>query len=211
MSDDQIILVPIVESDYEKLAQWCTSAAGTHSSGTRQFYNATELRKAIESGSACYLMVRRSSGPAVGAVHWEGITYTGNFKVGSIIGDPDLWGSGFGAESIRLVLDLLFHTYNAHRVQITAGLFNKAMVQIFCTGLIKLEGVLRDYYFLDGEYHDAAVGSILRDEYYRLTREFSALPADAIPRLDKEAAREMLRKFLIGSPIGLSSRAVDDA
>lgn len=206
MNSDQIILAPIVESDYEVLAQWCSSAAGMRSSGTRQFYSATELRKVIESGDACYLMVRLSSGPPVGLVHWEGLTYAGNFKVGSIIGDPKRWGAGLGAESIMLVLELLFHAYNAHRVQITAGLFNKAMVQICCAGLFRVEGVLRDYYFIDGEYHDGVVVSILRDEYYRLTKEYYVPPADGMPREEKEAAQEMLQKFLISSPIKPSDR-----
>jgi hypothetical protein len=54
----------------------------------------------------------------------------------------------------------------------------------------------KDYYFVDGQYHDALIGSILRNEYYAV-REPSAI----IPAEDKEAARRIAAEFLEKNPI----------
>ena len=55
---------------------------------------------------------------------------------------------------------------------------------------------MRDYYFLDGAYHDAVIGSILRDEYYAMTR-----PAENVPRADVKEARRILGEYLEKNPI----------
>lgn len=198
----EVILSPIAgDRDYELLAQWCSSVSGTLTAGTPQYYGATEIKQIITQGPAMFLMVRLYEGPAVGAVQWEQLAYPGSYKIGSVIGDDTRWGAGFGLMSIKLLLDYLFHARNAHRVQITAGVFNKPMMEIFCTGLLQVEAVLRDYYFLDGSYHDAVIVSLLRDEYYQLIDKYATPPADAVPAGRKHEGQAMLREYLAAKPI----------
>lgn len=56
-----------------------------------------------------------------------------------------------------------------------------------------IEGILRDHYFIDGEYHDAVVSSILRDEFYEYPETDSI---DSIPKEEKRAIRQELNEYL---------------
>jgi hypothetical protein len=115
----------------------------------------------------------------------------------------ELWGSGYGTIAMSDLLEFLFHSKNAHRVQITAAAYNKTMMKIFRSGFIRIEGILRDYYFFDGEYQDAVIGSILRDEYYKLLR---GTDIDLVARAEKDEAYRILRQCLTEHPIGLEHR-----
>ena len=75
---------------------------------------------------------------------------------------------------------------------------------MLCSGWVHVDGILRDYYFLDGTYHDAVAASILRDEYYNLRNSVRMAPADIVPREEKEKARELLAKYLTDNPITVS-------
>jgi RimJ/RimL family protein N-acetyltransferase len=143
-----------------------------------------------------FLMACTPDGQAIGTVTWKPTQAPGNYVVGTMIGDPDMWGVGFGMEATILLVGMLFDSKGAHRVEFTCGLFNRRSVENFCSGLITVEGILRDYYFVDGAYHDALIGSILRDEYYA-HRE----PLDIVPAKDKEAARTIVADFIEKNPI----------
>ncbi|GAA2382482.1 hypothetical protein GCM10010420_00500 [Streptomyces glaucosporus] len=195
MQGEFVSLRPIRgRQDYELIARWSSSVAATYSSGGQMFLTAEDMEALVAKHGLNYLMVVDGSGEPVGGVSWQQLAYPGSYEVGNVVGSPDLWGLGYGVESVNLLLELLFHQRNAHRVHLMTGLFNKQMVQIFVNGPIRLEGVLRDFFFIDGEYHDALVGSILRHEYYELLDGLGVQPRDLVPGDDKKAAREMLEK-----------------
>jgi diamine N-acetyltransferase len=143
-----------------------------------------------------FLMVCTPDGQAIGTVSWTPTQAPGNYVIGVMIGDRDMWGVGFDLEAKILLAGILFGAKRAHRVEFTCGLYNRRPVENFCAGQITVEGVLRDYYFVDGQYHDGLIGSILRNEYYAV-REPSAI----IPAEDKEAARRIAAEFLEKNPI----------
>ncbi|MFF7259427.1 GNAT family N-acetyltransferase [Streptomyces sp. NPDC008159] len=197
MQGEYVSLRPINgKQDYELIAQWSSSVASVYSSGGQTFTTADEMEALVARHGITYLMVVDRSGEPVGGVTYQQLTYPGNFEVGNVVGSPELWGIGYGMESMHLLLDHLFHQRNAHRVHLMAGLYNKQMVQIFLKGPIKVEGILRDFFFLDGEYHDALVGSLLRNEYYGFLRSLGTSPADLIPKDDKADARDLLAEAL---------------
>lgn len=201
MRGELVSLVPVGDDDYRLLATWAASAANTYSSGSSEFASEDTLRTALRDSGGTYLMVVTRDGRRIGAVNWRRMSYHGSYTVGNTVGDSELWGVGYGVESIALLLEHLFHARNAHRIHFLTGTHNKPMVQIFTQGLITIEGILRDYFFVDGEYHDAVVGSILRHEYYDpANAEFT--PRDVIPAEDKATARALLRNHLARHPIG---------
>jgi RimJ/RimL family protein N-acetyltransferase len=186
--------------DWDLLAQWSSSEVSVFSSGGRYAVTGEQLRSQT-SGGMTYLMVVDKAGKRVGAVNWRQLTYDGHYEVGNAIGVPELWDLGYGVESVMLLIDFLFHQRNAHRIHLKTGSFNRRMVQIFTSGHIRIEGVLRDYFFLDGEYHDAIVGSILRHEYYRLAELEGGPSMDVIPAEEKAEAKRRLREYLRENPI----------
>jgi len=195
-----VTLAPVTGDDYALLAQWVSANAGFYASGTKHQVSADEFREFLDRADDKYLMVCTTDGEPVGAVSWKPAGAPGNYAVGTMIGDPDMWGAGFGAEATILLVGILFDSMNAHRVEFTCGLYNRRSVESLCSGMITIEGVLRDYYFLDGAYHHALTGSILRAEYYA-----RRAPAEIVPAQDKEAAWEIAADFLEKNPVVLRS------
>lgn len=195
-------LSPIsTDDDYESLARWASSAAGIYASGERNFVSAAAFRESLRGSADTFLMVRDREGRAIGAVSWRPMECQGNYTIGNMIGERDLWDGGLGVESVGQLIEYLFHARNAHRVQFICGTYNKPMIEIYCSGLIHVEGVLRDYYFLDGTYHDAVIGSILQADYYSALAGMNLRPFDVIPAAEKERARGILLDYLQKNPI----------
>lgn len=193
-----VTLAPMTEEDYALLAQWSSSNTWVYTSGIQRHVGAAEVKAFLDRVDDTFLMVCTADGQAIGMVSWKptGTGTPGGYVVGAMIGDPDMWDAGFGLEATILLVGMLFDSKNAHRVEFTCGMFNRRMVEIFCSGLVTVEGILRDYYFVDGAYHDALIGSILRDEYYA-QRE----PSEIVPAKDKEAAQRIIADFLDKNPI----------
>jgi RimJ/RimL family protein N-acetyltransferase len=201
--DSGLEISPIsCEEDYELLARWSAAASGALANGCHEYSRPGDFRAVAEEGSVQILIVRAGRQP-VGAVTWEQQRTPGNYTVGVIIGAHELWGGGHGINAVAEVLEYLFHSKNAHRVQITSAAYNKTMMKAFRSGFIHIEGILRDYYFLDGEYHDAVIGSILRDEYYHQLR---AAVTDMVTAAEKDEAYRILRKCLADQPIAVQRR-----
>jgi RimJ/RimL family protein N-acetyltransferase len=193
---DSVTLAPVAEEDYALLAQWTSSNTWVYASGIQSHASAAELKAFLDRADDEFLIVCTSDGQAIGMVSWKSTHTSGNYSVGTMIGDADMWGAGFGLEATILLVGMLFDSKNAHRVAFTCGVFNRRAVENFCSGLITVEGILRDYYFVDGEYHDALIGSILRDEYYAQRG-----PSEIVPTKDKDAARIIVADFLEKNPI----------
>ena len=201
--DSDLEISPIsCEEDYELLARWSAASSGALANGCHEYSRPGDFRAVAEEGAVQILIVR-ADGQPVGAVTWEPQRTPGNYTVGVIIGVHELWGGGHGINAVAGVLEYLFHSKNAHRVQITSAAYNKTMMKAFRSGFIHIEGILRDYYFLDGEYHDAVIGSILRDEYYGRLR---AAVTDMVTAADKDEAYRILRKCLADRPIAVQPR-----
>jgi len=82
-----------------------------------------------------------------------------------IIGEKDCWGKGYGTEAINLLLDYAFGYLNFHRVSVGVVGFNERALQFYQKVGFKKEGVQRDGYYYNHEYHDFVMMSILEDEF----------------------------------------------
>ncbi|MBX9397652.1 GNAT family N-acetyltransferase [Streptomyces sp. TRM72054] len=197
MRGDLVSLEACTDDDFQLISDWSASTVSTYSSGSPQFLSADQLRQAVRQGGMHYLMIATHDGARVGAVNWGPLAYEGSYTIGSAIGASGLWTQGHGVEANVLLLNYLFHAKNAHRVQLTLGLHNRQMVQIIAHGGFTLEGVLRDYFFLDGRHWDAVVCSLLREEFYALARTSElGLAADVVPATEKAEARRLFLEHL---------------
>lgn len=192
------------ESDYRLVEQWLKPLSPTAAltGDANELVFASDIREANESGRVRYLMVDTPDGATIGVVNYRQVGSAGSYAVGGAVGDPGLWGAGAGADAFTLLVDLLFHQLNAHRVEFTTASFNRHTMSMLTRGGFVLEGVLRDYYFLDGEYHDRTVWSILREEFLVGACEHAELMpvADLVPERDKVRARTLFAKYLAADP-----------
>ncbi|MDL4775344.1 MULTISPECIES: GNAT family N-acetyltransferase [Thermomonosporaceae] len=192
-------------ADYERLAKWLAAESSWYASGRPKLISAEDLRNENQHGDTHFMMVvENSSKRRVGVVTWtRKEEYEGSYSIGTGVGEKDQFNHGYAAEGGLLLLVYLFHAMNAHRVELLYGLYNKNVVPILAQWGVTVEGVLRDYFFLDGEYHDAVLCSILRDEFYRgIAAAGLSDMLDSIPRREKEEARALIGDLLAKIPGG---------
>lgn len=191
-----VALGAVGDRDYQLLSQWAAATPFVYAGGARRYIGADDFKNLIESSRDNFLMVRTREQRAIGAVSYRTGMYRNSFEIGAMIGDTTLWQGGFGLEAVIALFSMLFDSEHAHRIEFICGVFNKPAVQACCSGLIHIEGVLRDYYYFDGTYHDAIIGSILRDEYYSMVR-----PTESVPRAEIVEAHQILQQYLARNPI----------
>jgi [ribosomal protein S5]-alanine N-acetyltransferase len=86
-------------------------------------------------------------------------------EIAIAIGEADYRGKGYGTEIIRLMVQIAFDDFNLNRVWLYAYESNAAAVRTYeKAGFVK-EGLMREYAYLAGTYHNAHVMAILRSEY----------------------------------------------
>lgn len=186
--------------DYARIEAWLRPMALTSAltGDANELVTAEAIRAANESGQVRYFMVVASTGERVGVVNYRRSGGHGAYSIGGAIGEAAHWNSGIGAEAMGQLVDFLFHQQNAHRVEFTTAAYNKHTISMLTKGGFVLEGLLRDYHFLDGEYHDRTLWSLLRPEWVAGAREFkeqSPVP-DLVPAKEKQRAKELLAKYL---------------
>lgn len=85
--------------------------------------------------------------------------------VGVTIGDRNYWGSGYGRESLELLLAFCFEELEMHRVHTETFEYNEAWQNLVQDTGFTHEGVERDYLRRDGQYWNKEIYSMLEEEY----------------------------------------------
>jgi RimJ/RimL family protein N-acetyltransferase len=91
------------------------------------------------------------------------INRSANIRIGLF--DPQYFSKGYGSEALLLMLGHGFNNLNLHRIELGVFDFNPRAIHVYEKLGFKREGVLRDYLFSDGAYHDQILMSILDHEY----------------------------------------------
>jgi ribosomal-protein-alanine N-acetyltransferase len=127
-------------------------------------------------------IARQSDDELIGATGLHRIdSRTRNAEMGLSLGDRSAWGQGFGTEATRMMLDYGFGTLNLHRIWLLVYASNAPAIRVYEKAGFRKEGVLREHYFMEGQYEDGVLMGILRSEWKPLT-----LPA---AHADRESAK----------------------
>ncbi|MGW2911274.1 GNAT family N-acetyltransferase [Streptomyces asoensis] len=78
---------------------------------------------------------------------------------------PDVWGQGYGVETVRLLLDFGFNDLQLHRIWGARSPLNKASAKTMsAAGMVK-EGTIREHVLKAGKWRDSVVHAILDREF----------------------------------------------
>ncbi|UPW84173.1 GNAT family N-acetyltransferase [Lysinibacillus sp. Ag94] len=191
-----VSLVPFEEDDVELIYKWRQSdLTSTLMSGSLDFVSLNEMKEQMRQDKTRYVGVKTNAGRKIGFVSWHEVKTQGNYQIGGTIGDPSIWDEGYGVEATKLIMDYLFHFKNAHRLQFITGLYNTRTISMLMKHSTQIEGILRDYYFLDGKYHDAVICSVLRDEYYEYYEENPEFYYNIFDPKKLEETKEKFRRY----------------
>ena len=78
---------------------------------------------------------------------------------------PSERGKGYGTEAVGIMVDFLFLSKSIERVQACTDARNVASQRVLEKAGFKREGTMRKYLFIRGEWRDAYLYSILREEW----------------------------------------------
>ena len=86
-------------------------------------------------------------------------------EVGIFIGDKTLWNSGYGTETMQLLLKHGFETLNLNRIALVVYDDNLRAIRTYEKAGFILEGRLRQAKYKHGRYIDELIMSVLRSEW----------------------------------------------
>jgi ribosomal-protein-alanine N-acetyltransferase len=172
MSEEPVRLRPIAEADLDALGRFDTDPAASQPFEWTGFADPHARRRRWEQdgfigGDSSQLAVALPDGTVAGIVGWRTIT-TGGPKGGCLeIGAllfPEHRGRGLGTAAQRLLVEYLFATTLANRLQAITDVENLAEQRVLERIGFRREGVLRGLAFIGGRWRDGALYARLRDD-----------------------------------------------
>jgi RimJ/RimL family protein N-acetyltransferase len=115
----------------------------------------------------CFAIVPEGYDTAVGLFQVRQLDPTfGTAEWGFAIGS-EFWGNGLFSEGSELVLEFAFDVIGVHRLEARAAVANgRGNGALRKVGALQ-EGTLRKSFLRGGKYHDQALWSIIREDWYR--------------------------------------------
>ncbi len=86
-------------------------------------------------------------------------------EIGILIGNKKTRGKGYATEAISLIADHAFNKLNLHKLYTGMIKENDASKRAFEKVGFKVEGILREHFYLCGKYLDCYRLGLLKDEY----------------------------------------------
>ncbi len=76
--------------------------------------------------------------------------------------DKTHWNQGYGAEALKMLVDFAFDELNLHRVQLSYYTLNARGRRCYDKVGFQEEGVLKDFLYRHGKYHDKIIMSVIK-------------------------------------------------
>lgn len=78
---------------------------------------------------------------------------------------PNFWGQAYMTEALTAVLSHGFETMKLNRIEALVAIENERSIHLLQKLGFKQEGLLRDYFYLNGKFHDHYLFSLLHREW----------------------------------------------
>ena len=112
-----------------------------------------------------WVMVRKSDQQSIGTCgfhKWDKRYFRA--EIGYDL-SPSFWGQGYMTESLRAVISNGFEQMRLNRIDALVYVENDRSIQLLQRLGFKQEGVLRDYFYLDGKFYDHYLFALLQKEW----------------------------------------------
>ena len=163
-------LRPVAEAELAHLVRllWDPDAPGEYQWFGYRIGTAKEIERrwhhdGLIGDDSSFLAVEVEDGTCAGWVTWRLIGTSGNFDVGIAL-FAEHRGHGVGTEAQRELVDYLFSTTTAHRLQAGTETDNLAEQRALERVGFRREGVQRGLYFRGGHWRDSLMYGLLRGE-----------------------------------------------
>jgi ribosomal-protein-alanine N-acetyltransferase len=155
------------KEDLPLIAEWFSSPEVFGEYNTLRQMSKTEAEKMLESPLELkQFLIEKKDGSKIGfAGHFYVLHPAGRqLEIGySLV--PNERGKGYCTEAVNIMVDYLFLSKESRRIQAHTDLRNVASQKVLEKVGFKKEGTLRKNFFVRGEWRDAYLYSILREEW----------------------------------------------
>jgi ribosomal-protein-alanine N-acetyltransferase len=94
----------------------------------------------------------------------------GSAAFGITIGDPTMWGKGYGTDAVNAVVDFAFGQLRLERIWLDTDAANARAQAVYTKAGFVREGVLRHSFYQDGRWSDDIRMAMIREEWLGLAR-----------------------------------------
>lgn len=158
--------------------QWLNDQTITRWMRHGVFPNSREAMQAFYDSQAqsrtevVFAIVLKEQDRHIGNIGLSAINYVfRSAEIGIIIGEADCWGKGYAAEAIALLAGHCFTRLNLNRLAAGAVDKNIGSIRAFEKAGFSKEGISRQAYFCEGDYHDCVNLSLLHSEWSQQDHE----------------------------------------
>ena len=168
---ERIYLSPISIEDAEKYVEWLSDFKVTDGLGRSSNLMTIEDEKVwitneSKGNDLNFAIVNLENDKLIGNCSLMNISYKNRIaEVGLFIGDENKRNNGYGAETLRLLLDFGFNYLNLNNIMLGVKSFNERAIACYKKVGFKEFGRRRESYFLNGKYYDDIQMDILAREF----------------------------------------------
>ncbi|MCD5381015.1 MAG: GNAT family N-acetyltransferase [Candidatus Pacebacteria bacterium] len=175
---NRVTLRPVSESDCDVLTKWINDP------DVQQYLEAylpmtknEEMTwiKTIQTrdiGSLVVMII--ADGKPIGNMCISGIDHRqGTAVTGTLIGNTDYWGKGYGTEAKMLMLEYAFNVLNLRKICSDVIAFNTRSTSYSLKCGYKIEGYRKKQYFAKGKYWDQVQLAVFRKDWKPYWKAFA--------------------------------------
>lgn len=160
------------DDNFENYIKWVNDQDTTTYMGVGKFPSTEEnLKEYVNSynrsnvGILFGIFLKESSAH-IGNITLHQIDYCNRFgEIGIMIGDKNSRGKGYATQAIRLVVEHGFFRVNLRKLCAGVVKENEGSKKAFEKVGFKVEGMLREHFYLNGKYLDCYRMGLLRSEF----------------------------------------------
>lgn len=171
----KVKLRAVEPGDYKLVAQWMNQAGVMlywgRPGNTESLQEVARREEAEASrGNSRKYIIETKDGHPIGQIDYYDLDWQNrNAWTSILVGDPDYWGGGYGTDAMRTLLSYLFDQLGLHRVVLTVHSSNERAQRSYAKNGFVSEGVLRDWAYFDGDWHDGIIMAVLAADFPRAT------------------------------------------
>jgi len=149
-------------NDHEVISHLASGTWPQSDDALRAYYE----RNLADSSNVMFMIVEKETEKDIGTARVYAINWVHrNARRGIMIGQKDCWGKGYGLEVINLISRYAFESLNLHKLTSETVGDNIAVHRVNEKAGYQREGVKRENFFRNGEWHDVICFGLLQSEW----------------------------------------------
>lgn len=168
---EKVSLRAIESSDLHVYHAWINDADTNRLRGLHHPISLEDCQKFLDerrtaSASQMTFVIESKDSTPIGLVGLRGIcARSRRAEIWIYIGEKSEWRKGYGSDAMRALIKYAFRDMNLHRVWLEMDPGYPGTVEMYRKLGFIHEGTLRKDHYRHGEYRDAAIFGLLRDEW----------------------------------------------